>query len=198
MEEIVQLREKTQLWALRDAKRGKRRGVTAWALVDLALSTGLRVSELAAIKAEDFDYDRGFVFVTRAKKRQAKKDKKKDSKPTEREPLAIDRAVLAHIKDCLGGRAEGPLFIGSRGPLTAQGLQRLWLSAIDRAKLPHYSIHAARHSIAMQLLENTNNLRLVQKQLGHLSPITTANLYVDIRFEKMQQAVSDLYERKKI
>jgi integrase len=37
------------------------------------------------------------------------------------------------------------------------------------------------------------NLRLVQKQLGHASPATTANMYADISLEDMQNGVTGLY-----
>ena len=39
------------------------------------------------------------------------------------------------------------------------------------------------------------NLRQVQKQLGHASPATTANMYADISFEDMQEGVNGLYEQ---
>ena len=42
------------------------------------------------------------------------------------------------------------------------------------------AIHSARHTIAVALLRKTGNLRQVQKQLGHASPATTANMYADI------------------
>jgi len=86
------------------------------------------------------------------------------------------------------------LFVGSRGPLTAQGLQRIWKGAIKRAGLPEeLSIHSARHTIAVALLRRTGNLRQVQKQLGHSSPATTANMYADVPFEDMQSGVTGLY-----
>ncbi|MHC4540370.1 MAG: tyrosine-type recombinase/integrase [Planctomycetota bacterium] len=50
------------------------------------------------------------------------------------------------------------------------------------------------HTIAVQLLKKTGNLRLVQKQLGHASPATTANMYADISFEDMQNGVTGLYQ----
>ena len=55
------------------------------------------------------------------------------------------------------------------------------------------SIHSARHTVAVHLLRKTSNLRMVQKQLGHASPATTANLYADVRFEDMQEGLSGLY-----
>jgi integrase/recombinase XerC/integrase/recombinase XerD len=55
------------------------------------------------------------------------------------------------------------------------------------------AIHSARHSIAVHLLKKTGNLRQVQKQLGHASPATTANMYADISFEDMQEGLNGLY-----
>ena len=43
--------------------------------------------------------------------------------------------------------------------------------------------------IAVHLLKKTGNLRQVQKQLGHASPATTANMYAYISFEDMQNGV---------
>ena len=78
--------------------------------------------------------------------------------------------------------------------MTAQGLQRIWKRAIKRASLPkELSIHSARHTLATHLLKKTGNLRLVQKQLGHSSPVTTANLYADVDFGTMQESVTSLY-----
>ena len=45
----------------------------------------------------------------------------------------------------------------------------------------------------MHLLRKTKNLRHVQKQLGHASPATTANMYADVSFEDMQDGVAGLY-----
>ncbi|MHC4329257.1 MAG: tyrosine-type recombinase/integrase, partial [Planctomycetota bacterium] len=90
---------------------------------------------------------------------------------------------------------KGRLFVGSRGPLSAQGLQRIWKRSIQLAGLPEeLSIHSARHTIAVQLLKKTGNLRQVQKQLGHASPATTANMYADISVEDMQKGLNGLYQ----
>jgi len=185
LEEIRQLRTVTEARSIVDLRAGRVGGVISWAVVDTALSTGLRVSELAALRIEDFSAKRGSLKVLRLKR------KKKS-----RETLAIGSDLVRHLKEYIEwtGRSKGPLYLGSRGPLTAQGLQRIWKAAIRRAGLPkELSIHSARHSIAVRLLKKTGNLRQVQKQLGHASPATTANMYADISFEDMQAGVTDLY-----
>ena len=165
---------------LRDYAQGK--GGKVWMLVDMALSTGLRVSEMVLIQVEDIDFDRGFIMVTRLKKK----------KPVY-EPLAISQELIDHIREYCNGQA-GALFVGERGPLTSRGLQQIWKNAVKRAGLsPELSIHSARHTIAVHLLKKTGNLRQVQKQLGHSSPATTANMYADVTFEDMQNGVNGLY-----
>ena len=109
-------------------------------------------------------------------------------------PFAASRTRLLVPKVHLR-RPIDPPFIGKRGPLTARGLQQRWKRAIRHAGLPdELSIHSARHTIAVHMLKRTGNLRMVQKQLGHASPATTANMYADVSFEDMQNALNGLYE----
>ena len=186
MEEIKQLRTVTEAQHITDLRAGRVCGVRAWMLIDLALSTGLRVGEIAALKINDMDLKRGCLSVIRLKR------KKKCN-----ETLAISKELGNHLKGYIIwiDRKNVALFVGSRGALTTQGLQRIWKSAIKRAGLPkELSIHSARHTIAVQLLKKTGNLRQVQKQLGHASPATTANMYADISFEDMQGGLNGLYE----
>lgn len=186
MEETKTLRMVSGARAIMDLRAGRVRGVIAWMLVDLALSTGLRVNEIAALKLKDVDIKRGRLSVVRLKR------KKKT-----RESLALGKDIAQHLKDYIAwtDRKKGPLFLGSRGPLTAQGLQRIWKRSVELAGLPkELSIHSARHTIAVHLLRKTGNLRQVQKQLGHASPATTANMYADISFEDMQNGVTGLYQ----
>ncbi len=189
-DEVKQLRTVTEAKAIVDLRKGRITGPVRWMLVDLALSTGLRVSEMAAIQLKDIDLKRGFVTV------QRKKRKKKTI-----DSLAISPGLIKHLKEYIenrttGGKAStGQLLIGERGSLTKYGLQQIWKSAVRRAGLPkELSIHSARHTMAVHLLKKTGNLRQVQKQLGHASPATTANMYADISFEDMQNGVTDLYQ----
>lgn len=184
--EAKQLRTVSEARAIVDFKKGRVGGVLAWMVVDLMLSTGLRVSEAASLKIQDVDLKRGSVKVMRLKR------KKKTG-----ESLAIGKDLIEHLREYIAwtDRIKGPLLIGSRGPLTSRGLQQIWKAAIKRAGLPEaLSIHSARHTIAVHLLKKTGNLRQVQKQLGHASPATTANMYADVSFEDMQNGLNGLYQ----
>jgi integrase len=189
--EVMQLRTFAEHRALKDLAAGRTQGPLAWAVVDGALSTGLRVSELAALTCGDVDLRRGALSVPRHKRKKATT-----------ESLAIAPEFVEHLRDYLAwktqvGRPAGKddaLFHGKRGPLSIQGLQQIWKAAIRQAGLPkELSIHSARHTVAVHLLRKTRNLRQVQKQLGHASPATTANMYADVSFEDMREGVTGLY-----
>jgi len=189
--EVNLLRATAENRAVRDLRAGRKGGVKAWAVVDTALSTGLRVSELAALTVGDYDAKRSALRVSRLKRKEPLV-----------ETLAIGKDLAEHLRDFIAwkgdagepvGKADA-MFHGNQGPLTAQGLQQIWKAAIRRAGLPReLSIHCARHTMAVHLLRKTHNLRQVQKQLGHASPATTANMYADVTFEDMQAGVDGLY-----
>jgi len=190
--EVKLLRAMTENRAVRDLKRGRVTGPVRWALVDVAMSTGLRVSEIAALKVGDVNLKQSSLKVTRLKR--------KNSKP---ETLAIGPDLAEHLREFIEwkqtvGQPTGknaPLFVGKRGPLTAAGLQQTWKRAVADADLPReLSIHCARHTLATHLLAKTKNLRQVQKQLGHASPATTANMYADVTFDEMKDGVTGLYD----
>ena len=168
--------------------KAKESGPMVWLVVDMALQTGLRVSELVKIQIEDIDFKRGLVMVER--------NKKKKKAP---EPLPIANSLFQHIRQVLKQekRHAGPLFVGQRGALTIRGLQQIWDTAIRRAGLPKgLSIHCARHTLATHMMSKTSNLRLVQHQLGHSSPATTANMYASVLFEDHKNALNELFPDK--
>ena len=182
--EIKQLRQNAEARSYIDLRKGRVQGPLSWMLVDLALSTGLRVSEIEKLKTSDIDYKRCCLTIERNKKKHQRS-----------ETLAIGKDLLDHLKAFVADRTKGKLFVGKRGPLKAQGLQQVWKASIKRAGLPkELSIHSARHTLAVHLLKKTSNLRQVQKQLGHSSPATTANMYADISFEDMADGLNGLYE----
>ena len=183
-DEVKQLLTVTEARAIVDLRKGRIAGPLAWMVIDLALSTGLRCSELAAIQIKDVDLKRGFIKVQRKKRKRKIVDS-----------LAVSPELIKHIKEYIEDRTTGKLFVGERGNLTRYGLQQIWKSAVKRAGLPkELSIHSARHTMAVHLLRKTGNLRQVQKQLGHASSATTAIMYADISFEDMQNGVTGLYQ----
>lgn len=131
------------------------------AILEALYGTGVRVSELAAMRLGDIDGgdlvrvrgkgDRERVVPLRGKARAAIVAYVEDSRPR----LAGDGAADA-------------LWVGVRGgPLDARGVRR-----VVRARLGTFP-HALRHSFATHLLEGGADLRSVQELLGHIELATT-------------------------
>lgn len=189
--EVRLLRTVAQAGAIMDLAKGRVKGPVTWAVVDVALTTGLRVSEIARLTVGDLDAKRQTLRITRSKR--------KHPKP---ESLEIGPRLTKHLQDFIAwkkdvgqptGKSDG-LFTGKRGDLSKAGLAQLWRKVVALAGLPsNLGIHSARHTFAVHALKRTGNLRAVQKQLGHTSPTTTANLYADVTAEDMAAMVTDLY-----
>jgi len=182
--EAEQLRRSVLAEAVVDARAGRVRGPLAWLLVDLALGTGLRVSELAVLTWADVDSRRRGLWVNRRKRRTPA-----------REFVPLGLSVREHLQEAGGADPAGPLFVGKRGPLSRAGLQSLWRGAVTRAGLPDCGIHTARHTYAVELLAATGNLRQVQLNLGHTRIDMTARMYADVQWSDRLAGVDAMYRQ---
>jgi site-specific recombinase XerD len=133
------------------------------ALLVLAYSAGLRVSELASLKVSDIDLQRGLILVRNGKGRK-------------------DRyTILAHkTKTLIESYIElyKPitwLFEGQRsGHITTRSVQEIFKKATETEGIrKNVSIHILRHSFATHLLEDGTDLRYIQTLLGHVNAKTT-------------------------
>jgi integrase/recombinase XerD len=133
------------------------------ALLALAYSAGLRVSELATLYLGDVDPSRGVVLVRKGKGRK------------DRYTILADRAksLLEAYVNLYKPRTW--LFEGKDGcHLSIRAIQEIFYRAKDRAKIDKdVSIHSLRHSFATHLLESGTDIRYIQELLGHASAKTT-------------------------
>ncbi len=168
-------REQSEL----DVMKGRQSWAVRWMLVDLALFSGLRVSEIAALKIEDINLKAKDPYLIVHKGKGGKK-----------RVVYLENGLVRHIKQfiqfkkkTLGQSVEPDAFLfpnRSGGQVKPITLQVSFKVAVKKADLSnHYSIHSARHTYATFLYRDTRNLRYVQKQLGHTN-IGMTSLYADI------------------
>ena len=181
--ERKQLLKATKEKADLDLLKGRQSWVVRYMLVDLALYSGLRVAELADLKIGDLTLTGSTPNLI---VRKGKGDKKRS--------VYIDKELVKHLKEYITYKRttlkedindDSPLFTG-RGGKNAQPitLMKSFQVATKHAGLPkHYSIHSARHTYATYLLQDSKNLKYVQRQLGH-SNISMTALYADIAPEE--------------
>jgi len=191
--EVQRLLGVAQRRAERAVAEGRKVPVRDYFLVDLALSTGLRVTEMAQLKCGDVSLnDRGgFLIVTKGKggkRRQV------------RFSQAFKRRCEEHLlwKRAVGEPTtpEAPLLLSSNtgGHMTARALEKAFKRTAAKADLPGYcSIHSLRHTYACELYKASGyNLRMVQKQLGHSNSRIT-EVYADVMNPDLRRALERLY-----
>ena len=177
--------------AERGTSDGRENPIRDWAILHLALDSGLRVSEICALVIRDLVLDRGHASII---VRHGKGDKKRG--------VRMGMALRDHLDRFIEWkRAQGeaigpaaPLFVSARGgPLTRTAVYRIFRNCADAVGIPaRFSIHSCRHTYASMLYRASSyNLRLVQKQLGHRS-IQTTQIYADILNEDALVAVENL------
>lgn len=190
-QEIKQFRTFMSDKAIAAAIRNQKNPVRDWAMIDIALSAGLRASEIRNLMVKDIHIGKGenAIFVSKGK---GDKDRL----------VMIGDKLKRHLKEFLGwkqgiGEPTGPdnyLFTSERAPkMTLNALQKRFKHWITSAGInSRYSIHSARHTYATTLYRATKDIRLVQKQLGHSSCRIT-EVYADVLREDVEKAVNAIY-----
>jgi site-specific recombinase XerD len=168
---------------------GRQIWVTRHMLVALALRSGLRVKEIAALKIGDIHFSAKDNYI---RVKSGKGDKPRDVYFNSRLSKPLKRYI--EVKKKSWKQSVGPedyLFTARGGkPYTTTALHISFKKALEKAGLPlNHTIHHARHTFATHLLADTDNLRYVQRQLGHENIAHTA-LYADILPEQ-NQALAD-------
>ena len=162
-----------------DLMKGRKTWPVRYMLIDLALFSGLRVMEMAALKIGDINLKAKdpYLIVRHGKRNKVR-------------TVYIDKELQKHLKNFISYKqktlgqsieSDTPLFTGRNGKQSPTiTLMKSWDKAIETALLPaKYTIHSSRHTFATFLFRDTRNLKYVQKQLGHANIAMTAN-YADI------------------
>ena len=162
-------------------------GVRDRALLELFYSSGLRLSELAALDLDDLDVNTGTVQVLG-------KGNKARALPVGQQARAALTAWLAR-RELLGVQTQA-LFIGSNGRrLGARAIQQRVAQWARRQGLgvPVHP-HMLRHSFASHLLESSGDLRAVQELLGH-AHIATTQIYTHLDFQHLAKVYDRAHPR---
>jgi integrase/recombinase XerD len=158
------------------------------ALAELAYASGLRVSELLALKVEAVRRDPAWLIV----RGKGGKERLAPLNSAAREAVK----VWLEVRDAKRPK-KGPdspwLFpsTGADGHLTPRRFaQQLDQAAIDAGLDPaRVSPHVLRHAFATHLLEGGADLRVVQTLLGH-ADIATTQIYTHVATDRLAQVVN--------
>lgn len=157
-------------------------GLRDKAMLETLYASGLRVSELVALRLGQVSQDMGVVRVVG-------KGSKERLVPLGEEALAWIRRYVKEARPALlGPRASDDLFVTARGAaMTRQMFWHLLRRHASKAGLKKpISPHTLRHAFATHLLNHGADLRVVQLLLGH-SDISTTQIYTHVARERLKQ-----------
>lgn len=166
------------------------RGLRDKALVSVLYATGLRVSELLALKLPNLYMDEGYLTCVG-------KGSKERLVPIGQEAIAWVRQYVASGRPLLVTRPSPWLFVNARGgPLSRVGFWKLLKEYGIKAGITHdISPHLLRHSFATHLLDRGADLRAIQLMLGH-ADLSTTQIYTHVLEARLRTVYDKFHPRR--
>jgi integrase/recombinase XerC len=176
---LVALEGGDDRWSVRDR-----------ALLELAYSSGLRLSELAALDVGGVDLAQGEVRVMG----KGSKERVVPVGAAAREAIARWLAQRASLVDA----AQDAMFVGASGRRVSGRTieRRLAAWAVKQGLDRHVHPHMLRHSFASHVLQSSGDLRAVQEMLGHAS-IASTQVYTHLDFQALAKVYDAAHPRAK-
>lgn len=160
------------------------------AMLQLLYATGLRVSELVALRLTDVNLNAGYLLTTGKGEKERLVPVGAAARSALEEYLQHGRPELAR------GRETRSLFLSRLSDRMTR--QAFWNIIKKRAReagiRASISPHTLRHSFATHLLENGADLRSVQMMLGH-ADLSTTQIYTHITRERLKHIHQELHPR---
>jgi integrase/recombinase XerD len=157
-------------------------------LVELLAATGLRVSELVALKLSAVQAERDFLTIKG-------KGGRERMVPVAKRAQVVLRDYVSVLK--LQSDASSPWLFpshGESGALTRQhfALELKALARVAGLEAARVSPHVLRHAFATGLLAKGADLRAVQQMLGH-ADISTTQIYTHVQSERLTSTIEQFH-----
>lgn len=148
----------------------------------LLFATGVRISELLAVRVEDLSLNEGSVLINGKGSR-------------ERRVFVVGPAATAALRELIADRSfqsTGHLAVDSSGRHIQAARVRRWMKrlATTAGITRPFTPHVCRHTTATQLLEAGMDIRYVQRLLGH-SSIATTQIYTHVADESLKVTLTN-------
>ncbi len=167
------------------------------AILELLYASGMRASELVALRNSNIDYRNRTIRINDGK---GGKDREVVFNKSAEE--AMERYYRGLREELLKQVDVFPkpvaFFLNARGnPLTVRGLEYI-LTSIDRKLGLNLGLHPheLRHTFATSLLEAGTDLRTIQELMGHES-INTTQVYTHVSQKHMQDQYAAFFPKRK-
>jgi integrase len=164
------------------------------ALFMTAIMTGMRQGELLGLKWDDIDWIAGQIQVKRSFNHGRFYEPKTRSS---RRKIDLAPQLIAQLKEwqlaCPPNKLELVYPNGESRPIDASNLiHRVFLPALKKAEIPKLRFHDLRHTYASLLIDQEENPKYIQTQMGHSSINVTFDIYGHLMKDSNQEAASRL------
>ena len=176
------------------AQKDNAAGIRLMTLVELAYASGMRVSELLALKLEAVQRDPAYLIVRGKGNKERLVPLNTSARESLKAWLAVRDAPKAAPATKKSTKPLPSIWLfpshGRSGHLTPRRFAQLLDEAaatagIDPARI---SPHVLRHAFATHLLEGGADLRVVQTLLGHVD-ISTTQIYTHVATDRLNEIV---------
>lgn len=160
------------------------------ALIDLLISTGIRVAEAAAIRFDDIiTYEHAVLIHGKGRKQRIIYISSSETW----------QRLLTQLRMQKKLSSTSFLFTNRNDkPLTSHSIEKIYKKYANVAKInPVSTPHYLRHTFATNLLANGADLRSVQELLGHAS-IATTQIYTEVSSLRKKQVLRKYNYRNKL
>lgn len=162
----------------------------------LDLCTGLRRGELIALQWEDLNFETGVLTVNKQAytangELQIIPPKTKASVRKLVLPPAV-LAVLREYRKKVDSRWMFPSPVKADRPITPGVARRRLQTILERAECKRVRFHDLRHTFATLALENGMDVKTLSAMLGHVSAVTTLDIYTHITGDMQRAAAASI------
>ena len=164
-------------------------GLRDRALIELLYATGMRVSELVAVRPLDLNLKSGCLVCMG-------KGSKERLVPIGRHAVKWIRDYMTRARPTLAPADCPWLFVNARGGrLSRVGFWKILKKHARLAGLPaDSSPHVVRHSFATHLLDRGADLRSIQSLLGH-ADLSTTQIYTHVLEARLKAVYDEFHPR---
>lgn len=158
----------------------------------ISLYSGMRIGEICALSVEDVNFAKSTVFIHRTVSRGTYGKTVISNLPKDKETrtVPIDEDIVQLLKECIGDRKNGLIFLSSNNHIiTTNQVNSVYSNVlkqhgiIDNGVYGKVDLHSLRHTYASRCLEYSMPIKVLQDILGHSDASITLNTYCSV-FEK--------------
>lgn len=159
-------------------------------LFRLAIFSGARQGELLGLKWSDMDWINNQIHIQRTFNNQAWYDVKTG---TSNRKIDLGPSMITELKKWKLACPKSDLdlmFPNEAGePINHNNMtSRYFYPALTDAKIDQIRFHDLRHTYASLMIEQGENIKYIQSQLGHSNPTVTWNVYAHLMKSTNQEA----------